>query len=378
MTLRNFLVIASLVLSVLIGLLVSGRGSGAAADRSKKSQAITIGFSLDTLKEARWLHDRDDFTAQARALGATVLVQSANGDDTRQISDCQSLISRGVNVLVIVPHDAQAMAKVVRMAHRSGIRVISYDRLIRDSNVDLYVTFDNVHVGELQAQYLLDQLHLSKTNPPRIVRIYGAKTDNNAHLFKQGQDQVLAPAIKAGLIKVVHADWAEDWRPENAKKIMNAAITDVGRNIAAVLASNDGTAGGAIQALKEVGLAGKVVVTGQDASLVACQRIVGGTQSMTVYKPIKLLARGAARLAIKLAKGEPIIAKHETNNGKIDVPTVLYKVETVTKHNMVNTVIADGFHSYDSVYRSIPANQRPPRPAASPTPASPAKAPASE
>ena len=147
------------------------------------------------------------------------------------------------------------------------------------------------------------------------MRIYGAKTDNNALLFKQGQDNVLAPYIERGDIDVVHEDWAEDWKPENAKRIVNAAITAHGDAFDAVLASNDGTAGGAIQALLEEGLAGKKLVTGQDAELVACQRIVDGTQAMTIYKPLKTLARNAAELAVRMAQRKVVVAPQTVNNG---------------------------------------------------------------
>src|SRR6185503_8221126 len=197
-----------------------------------------------------------------------------------------------------VPHDGKAMAKAVRMAHDAGIPVIAYDRLIEGSDLDLYVSFDNVRVGELQAKYLVD--HLPAPGHGKLVRIYGAKSDHNAFLFKQGQDRVLDPLIARGDIQVVHEDWADDWKPESAKRIVNAAISAHGPDFDAVLASNDGTAGGAIQALLEEGLiapdggsggagAGKLV-TGQDAELVACQRIARGTQSMTVYKPLRALA----------------------------------------------------------------------------------------
>jgi D-xylose transport system substrate-binding protein len=185
----------------------------------------------------------------------------------------------------------------------------------------------------------------------RLVRIYGAKTDNNAKLFKQGQDNILQPLIAAGKIEVVFEDWAEDWKPENAKKITNAAITKAGQNINAILASNDGTAGGAIQALIEEGLAGKVTVTGQDADLAACQRIVAGTQTMTVYKPLTQLAKRAAELAVKLARRKPVIAKAETDNGKIAVPSVLLDIVSVTKDNIRETVLADGFRKEAEVFQ---------------------------
>jgi D-xylose transport system substrate-binding protein len=306
-----------------------------------------IGISLDTLKEERWQHDRDTFTAAAEKLGATVIVQSANSDDTRQVRDIQALISRGVDVLVIVPHNGSAMSRAVKSANEAHIPVIAYDRLILNCSIDYYLTFDNVRVGEAQASYAVT--HLPKDRKARIVRIYGAPTDNNAKLFKQGQDNILEPFIKAGQIEVLHEDWALDWKPESAKKIMNAAITKAGRNIDAVVVSNDGTAGGAIQALLEEGLAGKVLVTGQDADLAACQRILRGTQAMTVYKPLKNLATHAAQVAVEIARGGKPAATSALDNGTKSVPSIFEKVVSVDKDNLMSTVVADGFHTAEAL-----------------------------
>lgn len=301
-----------------------------------------IGLSLDTLKEERWQRDRDTFIAEAKKLGATVIVQSANSDDTRQVRDVESLISRKVDVLVIVPHNGAAMTRAVKSANDAKIPVIAYDRLILNAQIDYYLTFDNVKVGEVQGSYAAARLPKDRT--ARIVRIYGAPTDNNAKLFKQGQDNVLLPLIKSGKVEVVHEDWALDWKPENAKKIMNAAITKAGRNLDAVVVSNDGTAGGAIQALLEEGLAGKVLVTGQDADLAACQRILRGTQAMTVYKPLKNLASLAARVAVEVAKGNRPATTATLDNGVKQVPSIFEQVVSVDKDNLMSTVVADGFH----------------------------------
>jgi D-xylose transport system substrate-binding protein len=357
MNARILLVVASLVASVLIGLVLASRGPAAAGPHD---DGIVIGLSLDTLKEARWQADRDMFVKRAEELGVRVLVLAANSDDTVQVGDVEKLITNKVDVLVIVPHDGTAMAKGVQLAHEAGIPVIAYDRIIRDSDLDLYVSFDNERVGELQARFLVD--HLPTPGKGRIVRIYGAKTDNNAAQFKRGQDRVLEPYIARGDIVVVHEDWAEDWKPENAKRIVNAAITASGPGIDAVLASNDGTAGGAIQALSEEGLAGKVLVTGQDAETVALQRIAAGTQAMTIYKPLQTLAAGAAELAVRLAERRIVVAKQTVHNGQVEVPAVLYDVVTVTRDNIIDTVVRDGQASYDDVYRGIPDSQRPPRP----------------
>ncbi len=339
----KILLLVLVILMLIANIKTFSLHTGEATKKSKNE--VVIGLSLDTLKEARWQKDRDMFVEQAEKLGAKVLVQSANSDDTAQIKDIQSLITNGVKCLVIVPHDGAAMAKGVEMANKAGIPVISYDRLITGADITYYLSFDNIKVGEKQAQFLVDAIG----GKGKIVRMYGAPTDNNAKMFKQGQDNVLQPLIDKGDIEVVHEDWATDWDPSNAKKIMNAALTKT-KDFAGVLCSNDGTAGGAIQALKEAGLEGKVVVTGQDADEVACQRIVNGTQSMTVYKPISKLARKAAILAVKLATHKPVSATGIINNGFKDVPTIYLPVVTVTKDNMDTTVIKDNFHTKEAIY----------------------------
>jgi D-xylose transport system substrate-binding protein len=347
---RILLVVLSCVLSIALGMVLSRGGvSGEVAVRARP----LIGLSMDTLKEERWMKDRDLFSAQAQALGADVMVLAANSSDSQQITDVQSMLTAKVDALVIIPHDGAAMARGVKMAHEAGVPVLSYDRLITGIDLDLYLTFDNVRVGELQAQFLADRIPVDRKL--RVVRIYGSKTDNNAKLFKQGQDNVLAPLIAGGKVDVVHEDWADDWRPDNAKKITNAAITRVGTAFDAILASNDGTAGGAIQALLEANMAGKVIVTGQDADLAACQRIAGGTQTMTVYKPIKQLATRAAELAVAMAKGKVIVANDEIDNGAAKVPSILLDIVAVTRDNLRETIVADGFRSEEDVFgRSKP------------------------
>ncbi|HEV7866432.1 MAG TPA: substrate-binding domain-containing protein [Chthoniobacteraceae bacterium] len=354
MKLRVALVVLSCALSILTGLLLARRGPDGKSASGKGRPRI--GLSMDTLKEERWVGDRDMFVRRANELGADVSVQSANSDDSRQIRDVEGLITQGIDVLVIIPHDGAACAKAVEIAHHAGIPVLAYDRLITGCDLDLYLTFDNVKVGELQARFLTDRLGGGGPKK-KLVRIYGSKTDNNALLFKQGQDQGLAPFLESGALEVVHEDWAQDWRPENAKRIANAALTK--GSFDAILASNDGTAGGAIQALTEEGLAGKVLVTGQDADAAACQRIVAGTQSMTIYKPLSGLANRAAELAVKLARRQPIVARAEIHNGKIAVPSVLLDVIPVTRENLDDTVIKDGFHSRAAVYKGVEASVAP-------------------
>lgn len=319
-----------------------------------KTGKIRIGFSMDTLKEERWQRDRDHFVARAAELGAEVLVQAANGDDAVQIQQSENLLTQGIDVLVIAPHNAEVAASIVGSAKRQGVPVISYDRLIRNSDVDLYVSFDNVKVGETQARYLIDRA-------PRgnYVLIGGSPTDNNARLFRQGQMNVLQPAIDRGDIRIATDQWAREWLPSEALKHTENALTQAKNNVAAVVASNDGTAGGAIRALEEQGLAGRVLVSGQDAELAALQRIVAGTQSMTVYKPVYQLARRGAEAAVALARGESVEPNSTVNNGFKDVPSILLESITVDQSNVVSTVIKDGYLKMEDVYRNVPRDRWP-------------------
>jgi D-xylose transport system substrate-binding protein len=352
MTLRTILMVISLFLSVLIGLAVSQRGNQRDSQSDNTDERpLTIGLSLDTLKEERWQGDRDRFVAKAKQLGAHVAVSSANSDDAVQMKDIESMITQRVDVLVIVPHDGIAMAKAVEKAKAAGIPVIAYDRLIRDCDLDLYTSFDNEDVGRQQALYLINQLGGSGKATGAIIRIHGAPTDNNARLFKAGQDEILKPYLDSGAIRVVHEDWAEEWKPENAKRITQAALSK-GTPFSAILATNDGTAGGAIQALNEEKRSG-IIVTGQDAELAACQRIAAGTQSMTIYKPLHLLAEGAAEVAVKLARRQVVIASKSVHNGRIPVPSILHNVVTVEKNNLNDTVIKDGFLQHADVFKGI-------------------------
>ena len=329
-----------------------------APDKSSNSTSnsgrIRIGLSMDTLKEERWQRDRDLFVERAKELGAEVLVQSADSDDNVQTQQAENLLTQGVNVLVVIPHNGEVAASIVEASHRQNVPVVSYDRLIRNSEPDLYISFDNEKVGELQARYLVD--HAPKGN---YVLIGGAPTDNNATLFRKGQMNILKPLIDRGDIRVVADQWARDWLASEALRHTENALTQANNNVVAVVVSNDGTAGGAIQALEEQKLAGKVLVSGQDADLAALQRIIAGTQSMTVYKPVAQLARRAAEAAVALARREKVDSTSAVNNGKVDVPSVLLEPIVVDKNNIVDTVIKDGYQKLEEVYRNVPPDQRP-------------------
>jgi D-xylose transport system substrate-binding protein len=315
---------------------------------------IKIGFSMDSLQLERWQHDRDAFVARAKELGAEVYVQSADGVDAVQVRQCENLLTLGIDVLVIVPHNGEVMASAVRSAKAQGVPVVSYDRLIRNSDVSLYISFDNKRIGKLQAQYLYDR---AKTGNYMLEG--GAPTDNNAHLIRDGQMEVLEPAVKRGDIKIVGDQWAKDWLPNEALRHTEDALARVNNDVVAVVASNDSTAGGVVQALQEQNLGGRVLVSGQDADLPAVQRVAAGSQSMTIYKPIAPLARRAAEAAVALARGEPVVSDATVDNGFKKVSAVLLDPVVVDRNSVMSTVIKDGFLKMEDVYKNIPRNQWP-------------------
>jgi len=298
-----------------------------------------IGFSIDDLRVERWARDRDFFTAAAEKLGAKVYVQSADASEARQISQIENLIARGVDVIVIVPFNATVLTNTIKEAKKAGIKVVSYDRLILNADVDAYISFDNEKVGEMQAEGVV------KAQPKgNFYLLGGSPTDNNAKMLREGQLKVLKPYIDRGDIKIVGQQWVKDWNPTEALSIVENALTANNNKIDAIVASNDGTAGGAIQALAAQKLAGKVPVSGQDADLAAVKRVIAGTQTMTVYKPLKLIASEAATLSVQLVRNQKPNFNSQYDNGFKKVDTVLLKPTTLTKAN-VNLLVEDGFYT---------------------------------
>jgi D-xylose transport system substrate-binding protein len=302
-----------------------------------------IGFSIDDLRVERWTRDRDYFVAAAKTLGAEVNVQSADANEQRQLSQIENLISKKVDVIVIVPFNSKVLSTVVREAKQAGIKVISYDRLILNSDIDAYISFDNERVGSLQAEGMIKAV--PKGN---YYLLGGAPTDNNAKLLRQGQMKVLKPYADKGDIKILGDQWVKDWSPEEALKIVENVLTKNDNKIDAVVASNDGTAGGAIQALAAQKLAGKVAVCGQDADLAAVKRVIAGTQTLTIYKPLKEIASGAAKLAVQLVKGEKPAYNAQLDNGMKKVNSLLLTPTTITKDN-VDLLIKDNFFTKEQL-----------------------------
>ncbi len=321
----------ALVLGAMIALT-----SGAALADAKNPK---IGFSIDDLRLERWTRDRDYFVAAAEKMGGKVYVQSADASEQRQISQIENLISRGVDVLVIVPYNATVLNNAVREAKKAKIKVVSYDRLILNSDIDAYISFDNQKVGELQAEAI------TALKPKgNYYLLGGAPTDNNAKMLRDGQMKVLQPLIDKGDIKVVGKQWVKDWSASEAMSIVENALTANNNKIDAIVASNDATAGGAIQALTSQKLQGKVPVSGQDADLAAVKRVIAGTQAMTVYKPLKVIAAEAAKLSIALVRNEKPAYNASYNNGFKKVDTLLLKPVPLTRAN-VQLLADDGFYS---------------------------------
>jgi D-xylose transport system substrate-binding protein len=342
-TRRGLTVLATTLLIVLSAHLLL------AQDRNK----LLIGFSFEAMKGERWQTDLNSFQARAEELGAQVIYRDADGDDDRQFQQVKDMIQAGIKVLVLLPHTNTQASQMVDAAKSANVKVISYDRLVLNSDVDLYVSFDRLEIGRMQAEYLVE--HAPKGN---YVLIAGSPSDEGARVLHNAQMRILQPYIDRGDIKVIADAYTKDWLPSEAYLFMLKAIDSAQGRIAAVLASNDAMAGGAIQALREHNLAGKLPVSGQDADLAAVICIAQGTQAMTVYKPVTTEAERAAQEAVRLAKGEPPTADGTMNNGKSKVPTIMLKPVLVTKDNIKTTVVRDGFQALKSINQALPENQQ--------------------
>lgn len=316
-----------------------------------------IGFSMATVKEERWQRDRDAFEAHCKKIQVQCVITVADNSTDRQANDVDNLLTQGVDVLVIAPENATQAASLVEKAKAQNVPVISYDRLIDSDKLDLYISHQVPVIGRKIAEYALQ--HAPQGN---YVMVYGSSTDNNALIMKEEQLKVLKPAEDSKKIKIVADQFITGWKAEEALKMAENALTQNNDNIQAFVVSNDGMAGGVVQALGGRGLAGKVIVTGQDAQLDALQRIAEGKQSMTVYKAIIPLASGAVDAAVKLAKKEPLTTTPFKNVTGKEVPAILLEVVTVDKNNLMDTVIKDGYAKYEEVYKNVPEAERPKRP----------------
>ena len=351
-----------------IGLVVAGCGSSSNSSSSSNgggsstsnNKGGTIALLLPETKTTRYeTQDKPLFEAKVKALcpNCKILYQNANQDPAQQQQQAEAALTQGAKVLVLDAVDAASAGAIVQKAKAQNVPVISYDRLVTNAPVNYYISFDNVRVGQLQGQALASKLKQDGKATGPIVMINGAPTDNNAKLFKQGA----TGALNSANIKVLKSYDTPDWSPDKAQNEMQQAITAVGDNgFNGVYAANDGTAGGAIAAMKSAGVnASTRPTTGQDAELAGIQRILAGTQYMTVYKAVKPEAEGAATMAVDLANGRKppaSLVNKTTDNGQLKVPSVILTPVAVTKNNINDTVVKDGFWTTKQICTSAYAS----------------------
>lgn len=313
----------------------------------KEKENLLIGLCMDSFVSERWEKDRAFFVERVKELGGDVLVEAAQGDEKIQYEQAKKMIEKGISVLVIVAVNRDAAANIVDLANKNKVKVLAYDRMIRKANLDYYISFDNINVGELQADYL------TKRKPQgNYVIISGPAMDNNSFLFKLGQMNILQPLIENGDVKIVYDEFSKAWIEDEGAFHTEQAIKNTQGNIDVIIAANDNLASGAIRALEKHDMVGKVLVCGQDAQLEACRNIVAGKQTITIYKPLKLIATTAAEAVIRMAKNEPLPnANVRMNNGRKMVNSILLSSMVVNQSNIRQTVIEDGFHSEEDIFQ---------------------------
>ncbi len=356
----------------------------AAAPAASTSGKIKIGLSFSDFATERWPVENAQMTELLQKDGYEVISQEADHDVKLQSDQIDNMVAEGAKGLIVIAEDGDAAVTPVEKAVAAGVPVISYDRLIKTSKISAYLSFDNVAVGKAEADGVMKALGLidangnpetsttwTASNPAKVVLSGGSPTDNNAVLVRQGQMEVLQPFITSGVIKIVADQWVDNWDPAKAESMMENILTAQQNKIDAVVASNDGTADGEIQALQAQGLAGKVPISGQDATAAGCNQIVLGNQTVTVFKDTRLLAPQAVKMIEALVQGQPItglqtytlaaLTNDKTKTGNI-MANFLPVVE-VTKANVYDVVVKSGFQTYEDVYKNVPADQLPPTPA---------------
>ena len=343
---RERRLMAALLLMAVLGVL-AGCGSQEEKQEEPRQEEeedrIRIGLSFDTFVLERWQRDRDAFVARASELGAEVNVQNANGDVEEQIAQIEYLIEKDVDVIAVIAVDSRGLSDVVAKAKRAGIRVIAYDRLLTDAGVDLYISFDNERIGQMMAECIA-------ANTPaggKVFMMCGSPEDNNVSLVEKGVYSVMDKTD----LEIVGTAYADNWLGEMGYAAVSGFL-DEGGELDAVMCGNDDIASQVIRALSERRLAGEVCVVGQDADLSGCQRIVEGTQTMTVYKSIETLAMRAAESAVALAEEGSVKTAGTYFDGTYEVPYIGLEPIAVTESNM-QVIIDDGYHLEEDIYLNV-------------------------
>jgi D-xylose transport system substrate-binding protein len=336
---------------------------------------IKVGLSFSDFATERWKNEDTLMRKLLEEKGYEVISQEANHDVKLQNDQIDNMVAQGIKGLIVIAEDGAAAATAVDKAAAAGVKVIAYDRLIKTKSISAYLSFDNVEVGRQEALGVMTALGLpgsttwTKDNPAKVVLSGGSPTDNNAVLVRQGQMEIVQPYIDEGVITIVADQWVDNWDAANAQRMMENILTAQNNQIDAVVASNDGTALGELQALAAQGLAGKVPISGQDATADGCNSIVKGEQTVSVYKDIRLLSPKAVDMMDALLKGEPVTGLQEYTLKVLtgedlegSIQALFLPVEQVTKDNVYELIVKSGFQPYDDVYRDIPDADRPPKP----------------
>lgn len=319
-----------------------------------------VGFILKTFQEERYKKDRAEFEKAVKEMGGEVLFDSCNNDEPTQISKVETMLTRGIDALVLQPVNSNTAGSLVEKAHEKGVRVISYDTIIKNIDLDYFVTQDSLAVGYLQAEEAL-----KKAKKGKWVLLMGQPGDSNARTFSEG---VIKTAIH-NHVEIALKRSHEGWAPEKAQMTTEDAITQYGSEITAIIANNSGMAWGALQALEAHKLAGKVFLAGSDADLRNIKAVANGKQHVEIFKAIKPLAVAAAKVAMNFAKGnqvgkEEILSYQDElmkqfgkrfkltsyDNGKVEVPAIVTPVYLVTQKNIEDTVVKSGFHTKGDIF----------------------------
>lgn len=318
------------------------------------AKSLTVGVSWSNFQEERWKTDEAAMKAQLKQLGVKYISADAQADPTKQISDVENLIARGCDALIILAYDADAISPAISRAKAEGIPVVGYDRLIEDPYA-FYLTFDNKEVGRMQAHEVF------KVKPEgNYVFIKGSSTDPNADFLHEGQLEVLKEAMDAGKIKNVGEQYTEGWKPEVAQKNMEQILTASNNKVDAVVASNDGTAGGVVAALTAQGMEGITPVSGQDGDHAALNRVARGTQTVSVWKDARELGKAAADIAVALARGQKIDNAIKWSGGPkgVEMDAILLKPVPITRANL-NVVIDAGWVEKQVVCQGVSGSMMP-------------------
>ena len=311
---------------------------------------VTVGVSWSNFQEERWKTDEAAIKTQLEKLGAKYISADAAGSPEKQLADIDGLMAKGAKVLIVLAMDKDAILPAVNKATKQKVPVVAYDRLIEAPGV-FYITFDNKEVGRMQARAVY------KAKPKgNYVMIKGSPTDPNANFLREGQQEIIDAAVKKGDIKIVGEEYTEGWKPEVAQKNMEQILTKTGGKVDAVVASNDGTAGGVVAALSSKGLKG-VPVSGQDGDFAALNRVAVGTQTVSVWKDARDLGKQAASAAVNLGAGKPVEGASSWNGGekKIALQAQFLKPVPITRDNL-DVVLKAGWIKKDELCKGVTGN----------------------